>query len=220
MFKLAVFDVAGTVVADNGTVITAFEEAFSEVVPDLWRVQQAEFIHYAKETMGQSKIEVFAHLLNDPELAAQAADAFQASYLMRIGEATPFDGVEQMFISLRENGIAVALNTGFNRATLDTLIRNLGWQDLIDASATQTETASGRPSPAMLEFVSRKLGIKNPEEVAVFGDTASDIEAGIRFGAGLKVGVLTGSHQEHALREAGADLVVRDATQAFTNLLD
>ena len=220
MFKLAVFDVAGTVVADHGTVMSAFEKAFSEVVPDLWEARQAEFIQHAKVTMGQSKIEVFEHLLRDPTLAAKAADAFQANYLMRIGEAIPFDGIEQMFISLRENGIAVALNTGFNRATLDTLIRNLGWQDLVDASATQTETAAGRPSPAMLEFVGHKLGITNPAEVAVFGDTASDMEAGIRFGAGLKIGVLTGAHQEHTLKQAGADLVVRDATQAFTNLLD
>jgi phosphoglycolate phosphatase-like HAD superfamily hydrolase len=64
------------------------------------------------------------------------------------------------------------------------------------------------------------LGIGNPKEVAILGDTASDIESGIRFGAGLKIGVLSGAHDEETLLEAGADLVVKNATYAIADLLD
>lgn len=220
MYKLVVFDVAGTIVSDDGVVIAAFEQAFSEVVPELWSEKSEEFTHYAKVTMGQAKIEVFEYLLGSRELAEKAAQAFQTYYLTRLSEAKAFDGIEQMFRSLRENGIKIALNTGFNRETLDQMIENLGWSDLIDATATPSETKAGRPSPAMLEYVSRQLGISNPKEVAILGDTASDIESGIRFGAGLKIGVLSGAHDEETLLGAGADVVVKDATYAIADLLD
>ena len=40
------------------------------------------------------------------------------------------------------------------------------------------------------------------------GDTVSDIEGGIAAGAGITIGVLTGAHNERALRAAGADAVL------------
>lgn len=220
MFKLAVFDVAGTIVSDDGVVLAAFEEAFREVVPGLWDEQSEKFIKYATDTMGQAKIEVFEHLLGSQELANQAALKFQDYYLTRASEAKPFVGVEQMFKSLRSNGVKIAVNTGFNRSTLDQMISGLGWVDLIDATATPSETNEGRPSPAMLRYVADTLGVEDPTEVAILGDTASDIESGIRFGAGLKVGVLSGAHDSDTLLQAGADLVVPDVTYVLELLLD
>jgi phosphonatase-like hydrolase len=220
MYKLVVFDVAGTIVSDDGVVIAAFEQAFREVVPELWAQNSEEFTQYAKVTMGQAKIEVFEHLLRSRTLAEEAAQAFQTYYLSRLSEVMGLEGIEQMFRSLRENGIKIALNTGFNRETLDQMIENLGWSEFIDATATPSETKAGRPSPAMLEYVCRQMGINDPLDVAILGDTESDIESGIRFGAGLKIGVLSGAHDEETLLAAGADLVVRDATYAIENLLD
>lgn len=220
MYKLVVFDVAGTIVTDDGVVLAAFEQAFGEVVPELWQEKKEEFIRYATVTMGQAKIEVFEHLLGSRDLAESAAKAFQEYYLTRLQEAKPIEGIEQLFRSLRGNGVKIAVNTGFNRPTLDKLIQNLGWQDLIDATATPSETGAGRPSPAMLKYVAENLGVEDPSEVAIVGDTASDIESGKRFGAGLKIGVLSGAHDEETLLDAGADFVVRDATYAISELLD
>ena len=45
-------------------------------------------------------------------------------------------------------------------------------------------------------------------ELAVAGDTASDIESGLRAGAGVVAGVLTGSGTREELEKAGAPHII------------
>jgi phosphoglycolate phosphatase-like HAD superfamily hydrolase len=49
-----------------------------------------------------------------------------------------------------------------------------------------------------------RLGAGSVEEVAVAGDTASDMETGRRAGVRLRCGVLTGADDEARLRAGGA----------------
>lgn len=213
MIKLAVFDIAGTIVSDDGVVLDCFSAAFQEVVPEIWADREREFLDYARETMGQSKIQVFEELLQSPDLAAKAANAFQRNYLSRLAGVKLFNGVILMFDSLRAHGVKIALNTGFNRETLDTMLSELGLRDSVDATATQSEAGEGRPSPAMIALVAQQLGISYPAEVAVIGDTKSDMEAAENFGAGLKIAVLTGEHDRDELLAAGADHVLDHVVQ-------
>lgn len=220
MSELAVFDVAGTVVTDEGIVIESFQQAFAMVVPITWADKKDEFMDYAEETMGQSKIEVFKTLLGDDGLAQRTNDEFQSAYLERLEEVEPIPGVESLFENLRSHDVKIGLNTGFNRETLNTIVYSLGWQELIDSTATQTETGKGRPAPDMIERVAKECGISDPSKVAVLGDTVSDIEAGKNYGAGLKIGVLSGFHDEQTLKSAGADAIfetVLDSLEVLTS---
>ena len=45
-------------------------------------------------------------------------------------------------------------------------------------------------------------------ELAVAGDTASDVESGLRAGAGIVAGVLTGAGSRADLEQAGAPLIL------------
>jgi len=208
--EMVAFDVAGTVLNDDGLVISAFKKAFEATQPDLWPTQGAEWTQYAIDTMGQSKIDVFTKLLGDVEKAHQANVAFEESYVQEIAEvgAVPIAGAEDIFKYLRSKGIAVALTTGFSRSTLDRLLIELGWKDLIDLSITPSEAGRGRPHPDMLNMAVEVLGITKPEHVIVLGDTASDMQAAVAFGAGQAIGVLTGAHDEHTLHDAGATSVI------------
>ena len=207
---MVAFDVAGTVLNDDGLVIAAFKVAFERTQPDLWPTHGAEWTQYAIDTMGQSKIDVFTELLGDAEKAHQANVAFEESYVSEIAEdgALSIPGAEEIFEYLRSKKIAVALTTGFSRSTLDTLITELGWRDLIDVSVTPGEAGRGRPHPDMLQKAATTLGVTNPANVVVLGDTASDMKSGVAFGAGQVIGVLTGDHDEVTLRDAGATTVV------------
>lgn len=49
-----------------------------------------------------------------------------------------------------------------------------------------------------------RLGIDDVADVAVIGDTAADVVSGLRSGASLVVGVLSGFDSEDQLRAAGA----------------
>jgi len=207
---MVAFDVAGTVLNDDGLVISAFKKAFEATQPDLWPTHGVEWTQYAIDTMGQSKIDVFTELLGDAEKAQRANVAFEESYVHKIAEvgAVPIAGAEDVFKYLRAKGIAIALTTGFSRSTLEILIIELGWKDLIDISVTPGEAGRGRPHPDMLQKAATTLGITNPAEVIVLGDTASDMQAAVAFGAGQAIGVLTGAHDEHTLHDAGATSVI------------
>ena len=215
---MVAFDVAGTVLNDDGLVISAFKKAFEATQPDLWPTHGVEWTQYALDTMGQSKIDVFTKLLGDVEKAHQANVAFEESYVQEIAEvgAVPIAGAEDIFKYLRSKGIAVALTTGFSRSTLDRLLIELGWKDLIDLSITPSEAGRGRPHPNMLNMAVEVLGITKPEHVIVLGDTASDMQAAVAFGAGQAIGVLTGAHDEHTLHAAGATSIVNSVADLKT----
>jgi len=208
--EMVAFDVAGTVLNDDGLVISAFRNAFEATQPDLWPTHGEQWTQYAIDTMGQSKIHVFTELLGDAEKAYQANLAFEESYVTEIAEvgAVPIAGAEDLFKYLKAKGIAVALTTGFSRSTLDTLLIELGWKDLIDLSITPSEAGRGRPHPDMLNMAVEVLGITNSENVVVCGDTAADMQAAVAFGAGQVIGVLTGAHNEQTLHDAGATSVI------------
>jgi phosphonatase-like hydrolase len=208
--EMVAFDVAGTVLNDDGLVIAAFKAAFERTQSDLWPTHGAQWTQYALDTMGQSKIDVFTELLGDADRAYQANIAFEESYVSEIAKvgAVSIPGAEEIFAYLRSEKIAVALTTGFSRSTLDTLITDLGWSELIDVSVTPSEAGRGRPHPDMLQRAATTVGIANPASVLVLGDTASDMKSGVAFGAGQIIGVLTGAHKEATLLDAGATTVV------------
>jgi len=208
--EMVAFDVAGTVLNDDGLVIAAFKNAFEATQPDLWPTHGEQWTQYAIDTMGQSKIHVFTELLGDAEKAHTANVAFEESYVSEIAEvgAVAIAGAEDLFKYLRAKGVAIALTTGFSRSTLDTLLIELGWKDLIDISVTPGEAGRGRPHPDMLQKAATTLGITNPASVIVVGDTAADMQAAVSFGAGQAIGVLTGAHDEHRLHDAGATSVI------------
>ncbi|MCU1404009.1 MAG: oxidoreductase, partial [Glaciihabitans sp.] len=71
--ELVVLDMAGTTVVDDGIVERAFERAARRVGLDSYRPLDAA-LQYVRDTMGQSKIEVFRHLTDGDEAAAQTAN--------------------------------------------------------------------------------------------------------------------------------------------------
>ena len=218
--EMVAFDVAGTVLNDDGLVIAAFKNAFEATQPDLWPTHGEQWTQYAIDTMGQSKIHVFTELLGDAEKAHTANVAFEESYVSEIAEvgAVPIAGAEDLFKYLRAKGVAIALTTGFSRSTLDTLLIELGWKDLIDISVTPGEAGRGRPHPDMLQKAATTLGITNPASVIVVGDTAADMQAAVSFGAGQAIGVLTGAHDEHRLHDAGATSVINSVADLKTRI--
>jgi phosphoglycolate phosphatase len=216
-FRLVCLDMAGTTVADDGTVLAAFGAAL-DALAVTGEAERTRMTEYVVETMGESKITVFRALFPGDEARAQAGNqAFEAAYADRIGAARPIDGAEQALAELRADGVAIALTTGFSRPTADALLDHLGWRPLIDLSLTPAEVGGrGRPHPdlvlaAMARLSEAALGLPpiRADQVAVAGDTAGDIRSGLAAGARIVAGVLTGAHDRARLSAAGA-----------TNLLD
>lgn len=218
--QLAVVDMAGTTVADDGLVVGAFEAAATTVgVPECGE-ERDRARRYVLDTMGQSKISVFRALFGTEELAQQANAAFERAYeeLIDEGRATPIDGAAQAITGLRDAGLRVALTTGFSGTTQEKLLAALGWQSLADLVIAPGDGVRGRPYPDLILTALMRLEIDGVGNVAVLGDTSSDIESALRAGAAVAAGVLTGAHTEQQLREAGATHVVGTVTD-FAELI-
>lgn len=207
---IACLDLAGTTVADDGTVMAAFSAAMEQFglapgTPGYDRA--AEIVHV---TMGQSKIEVFRQILGDEMAAAAANQVFERQYadLVRGGAIAALPGAEETLNALRDGGIRICLATGFSPVTRDVVLDALGWRSLADLALSPADAGRGRPWPDLPLTALMRLGGGAVSELAVVGDTASDVQSGVRAGAGLVAGVLTGSASRAELQAAGAPHVI------------
>ena len=119
---------------------------------------------------------------------------------------------------LRENGIAVGITTGFPRDILDSVIEGLKWAPHIDFSVAASEVIEGRPAPDMIfrciDLYNKQFTQQiSAEDIAVIGDTESDIRAGVTAGARIIAGVSTGAHNGEQLLRAGATHMLVGAVQ-------
>ncbi len=212
-YALACLDMAGTTVRDDGAVEAAFAAALAAVgvEPGSERDAQAQVV--VRETMGWSKADVFARLL-EPADAATATAAFARAYESQVaaGGAVEIPGARDVLRALRRHGVSVCLTTGFAPSTRDALLDALGWEGEVDLALSPADVGRGRPAPDMILAAMARLGVLDPAAVVVVGDTASDLEAGARADAGAIVGVLSGSHDESILRAAPHTAIITDVT--------
>ncbi len=202
--RMAALDMAGTTVADDGAVEEAFQVALDAV--GLTAGDLRDDAHsYIRRTMGQSKIAVFTELLHgDRHRAELANDTFEVAFDQAVdrGELEPIAGADAALRSLRNAGIRTCLTTGFSPATRDRIVAALGWTGAVDLVLSPVDAGRGRPWPDMILTAVLRLRVDDVAEVAVVGDTASDLLAGTRSGASIVAGVLTGAHTREELDEA------------------
>ena len=214
-FTVACLDMAGTTVADDGSVMAAFDAAAAEfgLVPGASGYDDA--ISYVRDTMGQSKIEVFRHILGSEERAQLGNKVFEETYAasVRAGLVSPLPGAIETITALRAGGIKVCLATGFAPVTRDALLDCLGWRPLIDLALSPADAGRGRPFPDLPLTALLRLGGGAVSELVVVGDTPSDVESGLRAGAGLVAGVTTGASSREALAAAGASHVLESVSE-------
>lgn len=206
-YELVVLDLAGTTVVDDGIVEGAFTRAWDRVKrTDEGR---AGALQHVRDTMGQSKIEVFRHFA-DEDTAQEINREFERAYreLIDDGRCEAIPGAEDTVRALKARGLKIAFTTGFAPTTAKAILKALGWTDLADVVLTPEDAGRGRPAPDLVLMSVIRTRTSSVAATVVVGDTESDAASGRAAGAGLVVGVLTGSRDEETLRAAGADLVL------------
>jgi phosphoglycolate phosphatase len=212
-YALACLDMAGTTVRDDGAVEAAFDDALAAVGVEKGTPRYDEAHRFVRETMGWSKADVFAKLLDHDEAdtaTARFASAYEA--IVAAGEVEPITGAPDVLRALRGRGVRICLTTGFAPSTRDALLDALGWWDDIDLALSPADVGRGRPAPDLILGAMARLGIDEPGAVVVAGDTVSDLEAGTAAGARAVVGVLTGAHDEATLATAPHTAILPDIT--------
>lgn len=215
--KMVVFDMAGTTVNENNLVYKTLRKAINEAGYDFSLDQVLE------QGAGKEKKQAIRAVLltfagvNDEELTGKIYDSFivQLTDAYAVEEILPQPNSLELFTALKEHGILSVLNTGYDRATAQSIIDKLGWTEGVDFDGlvTATDVGRNRPDPAMIVFAMERFGIENGAEVVKVGDSIIDIEEGQNAGCSLNIGITTGAHTAAQLRSA-------NPTQVIDNLIE
>lgn len=216
--KLAVFDIAGTTLADDNAVASAFRKAFEQF--DL-SIAESD----ARPLMGYKKTEavrIMLEQLHEPADVEKIEDIHHAfvqemkDHYLYSPSVKAMPGAEELFVLLKEKNIRIAVNTGFPREIADAILQRTQWQDrgLVDDSIASDEVGKGRPDPSMIQILMQRAGITNPAEVIKIGDTEVDVNEGRNAGCSVVVAVTTGAftreellpHQPHHIIDHLSDL--------------
>ncbi len=221
--RLAVFDMAGTTIADEHAVASAFCNAFARFGYTITEDEVKPIMGYRKTVAIQMVLE----RMNadwDNERIEQIHDEF-VSEMLDYYEYSPdvkaLPGAEDVFLSLKERGIRVVLNTGFPREIADVIMDRMQWKErgLVDDYIASDEVDMGRPAPQMIQELMQRSGIDDPREVIKIGDTEVDVNEGRNAGCSLVVGITTGAFTREQLEPYHPDYII-DHLDGLPELID
>ena len=202
--QLFVFDMIGTTVKPSGAIPEAFRAALAEAGIELTDEQ-------IQSIRGKSKREAINELLaGSSEDGRRVYASFKARLEKhyRSGGAQPIDDAANTFGWCRSVGAKVALTTGFDRDIALLLIESLDWNSTADALVCNDDVPKGRPAPYLVQRAMKDASIRDSRDVAVVGDTVSDLQAGANAEVGWNFAVLTGAHPRDRLATVPGGIII------------
>lgn len=223
MYKIVVFDMAGTTVDEQNVVYKTVHKAILRAGYDV------SFERVLLHAAGKEKFQAIKDVLEQLEGGAVHNDTlidihhdFENLLDQAYGslKPQPMPGAIRVFEALRVRGIKVVLNTGYKRRVAEHLLQQLDWVEgrEFDWLCTADEVAKGRPHPDMILAAMAHFGVKDARQVAKIGDSIADIEEGKNAGCGIAAGITTGAQTAEQLQMA-APTHVLDSLEALLPLL-
>lgn len=215
--ELAVFDMAGTVVNEDNVVYKTLQK----VINDSGYNNSLEFV--LEYGAGKEKHQAIKDILKAVEgksrdrLAATLFEKFKEQLEIEYSNlhVSSYPKVEELLRYLKNNGVSIALNTGYDTKTAQSLLVKMGWikGKEYDVLITADDVANGRPNPDMILKAMEAFNINEPSKVLKAGDSIIDIEEGKNAQCGITVGVTTGAHSKNQLLSARPTYVVDELIQ-------
>jgi len=207
-----VFDMAGTTVNEDNIVYKTLQAALNHYnVP-------VNLNHVLLYGAGKEKFQAIKDIISnssyslDEMVQLEVFNYFLAQLDIAYSDfdVTPMTGAEQVFAILKQSGIKVVLNTGYNRSTAENLLKKLGWTEgqQIDLLVTASDVLHNRPMPDMILYAKDKLQIAHTKQMVKIGDSCIDIEEGKNAGCLLNIGITTGAQTETQLMEAKPEYII------------
>lgn len=208
--KLVIFDWDGTVM-----------DSVMKIVDSMQRAAEREGLNVpseqaVKDIIGLSLAPALKQLFG--ELSQQQVDDmtqfYKEAYLALDKNPSPlFNGIVDVFESLRHRNIKIAVATGKSRVGLDRLIEQTGLGHFFCDSVTADE-AESKPHPQMIEDIMARHDVEQSHVIMV-GDSLLDLtmanNAGVRG-----VGVSYGAHDKARLLTAKPLAVVDEASELLS----
>lgn len=127
-----------------------------------------------------------------PLLLDELARRLDALFTASATGSVPIGNLDACFSALRDAGLTLGIASSDNEASIRLMLKHLRLDQHI-AFVTGYDSGHGvKPGPGMVFGFAAALGLQ-PSEIAVVGDNSHDIEMGRSAGAGLVIGVLSGT---------------------------
>lgn len=224
MIKLVVFDMAGTTVDEDNVVYKTVRSAINAAGYHFTQEQvQQNGAGKEKSQAIRDVLSIDGGLHSEEEVAAIFAD-FRRRLARAYDELDVKEqpGASQIFAKLKAAGISVILNTGYDRATAESLLATLGWNvgDQIDGLVTASDVTNGRPAPDMIRLAMQQTKIERSQSVVKIGDSVIDIEEGKNAQCGITFGITTGAQTASQLTTADPTFVVGSLDEMYEIILE
>lgn len=199
--KMAVFDMAGTVINEKGLVYKTLYETLRDAqiqvkesdINEWHGANKYEVLdHFVKQHFIQDNIDPGYYSLRKVQIYKQFNSNLKEYYFSDNNISLIHPEVPALFADLRNKGIKITLNTGYNSDIQEAIIHNLRLKDIIDDYISSDLVFKGRPSPYMILKLMEDNNIDNPNMVMKVGDTPNDIIEGHNAKCKEVIGVLSG----------------------------
>lgn len=120
--------------------------------------------------------------------------------------SAPVTDLVSFFRALKDAGYRTGIATNDNEASARATVERFELTDHVEFVCGYDSGHGAKPEPGMVHAFCAATGLV-PSQVAMVGDNFHDLEMARRAGAGLKVGVLTGTSLRSDL-EAHADIIL------------
>jgi len=127
-------------------------------------------------------------------------------HMLETQVVVPVEGLKSALEGWRQAGYKLGVATNDSENVAHANLKQLGIEHLFDFVAGADSGFGGKPEPGMMHAFCDAVGLK-PAQVAMMGDNWHDVEMARNAGAGLVVGVLTGTSSDEQLGEI-ADIVL------------
>ncbi|GEO85095.1 MULTISPECIES: HAD family hydrolase [Alphaproteobacteria] len=125
--------------------------------------------------------------------------------------SVPVTELQPLFARLHDRGLRLGIASSDNERSIRVTVRRFGIEEYVDFVAGYDSGHGSKPGPGMVLGFCAETGLE-PRQVAVVGDNNHDLHMGRNAGAGLKVGVLSGTGSRQSLEEA-CDVLLNDITE-------
>lgn len=211
--KVVIFDVDGTLVDSIKAQASAWQDALREFGYDVSLDSiLGQIDKDASELLRAFLSPEDVTRLGD-QIVARRLAIFKREYLKTV---RPFPRIRTLFKRLREDGHKIVLGASGEKEELDSYLKLVDVEDLIDGRTSADE--SGRTRPEILKASLAKVESAKPEHAIVIGASPHDAEVAREIGM-IPVGILSGGFSEQELLQAGC-VAVFDTPEAMLQRYD
>jgi HAD superfamily hydrolase (TIGR01509 family) len=190
-------DVDGTLIDSNEAHARSWSEALKEFGRDVPLDQVRPLIGMGGDKLTPLLLGVAADREQGRAFAERRADIFRERYVPHL-RLTP--GAKDLIKHFRHEGLALIVATSAVESELNTMLRHVGLDDLIEQKTSASDADRSKPDPDIVTAALNKAGLAASAAI-LLGDTPYDVEAGGRAGVDT-VALLCGGHTADELQGA------------------